>query len=99
MMSIILKENVLPGSAEAVVNHRIHPIQTVEEVIEYDKYLIDDPSIEIEIKGNDFIVSQIKINKIGFILFFVFIESSSHLTIWIRFIWLQHNKEIDRSSI
>ncbi|KAI2797393.1 hypothetical protein RDWZM_000226 [Blomia tropicalis] len=49
------KENVLPGSAEAVVNHRIHPIQTVEEVIEYDKYLIDDPSIEIEIKGNDFI--------------------------------------------
>ena len=46
------KDNVLPSMAEAVVNHRIHPMQTIDEVIAYDKYLINDPNVELEIKGD-----------------------------------------------
>lgn len=38
--------------AEAFVNHRIHPMQTVEEVINYDRQLINDDSVEIEIVGD-----------------------------------------------
>lgn len=43
---------MLPSSAEATVNHRIHPMQTIDEVIDYDRRLINDPSVEIEIKGD-----------------------------------------------
>lgn len=46
-----VKENVLPSSAEALVNHRIHPMQTVADVIEYDRQLINDPNVELESKG------------------------------------------------
>lgn len=52
MFNYFSQDNVLPSLAEATVNHRIHPMQTIEEVINYDKYLIDDPNIEIEIKGD-----------------------------------------------
>lgn len=38
--------------AEAIVNHRIHPMQTVKEVIDFDKQLINDDSVEIEIVGD-----------------------------------------------
>ena len=48
----IPQDNVLPSMAEAVVNHRIHPMQTSKEVIDYNKYLINDPNVEIEIKGD-----------------------------------------------
>jgi len=45
------KENVLPDSAYAIVNHRIHQAQTVEEVIEFDKKLIDDPTIDVQVNN------------------------------------------------
>lgn len=43
------KENMLPDSASAIVNQRIHESQTVTEVIESDKKIIDDPTIEMKI--------------------------------------------------
>lgn len=45
------KENVLPDSASAIINHRLHQAQTIKEIIEFDKKLIDDPTIEIKINS------------------------------------------------
>lgn len=42
-----VKTNVLPSDATAYVNHRIHPAQTVQEVIDYDRDVIDDDRVEI----------------------------------------------------
>ncbi|XP_012935587.1 N-fatty-acyl-amino acid synthase/hydrolase PM20D1.2 [Aplysia californica] len=44
-----VKNNVIPPHAEAIVNHRIHPSQTVKEVIEYDRALIADDRVKIEV--------------------------------------------------
>lgn len=46
------KENVLPDSAEAYINHRVHPLQTIEEIIEMDKRTIDDATISVEAYGH-----------------------------------------------
>ncbi|KAK7489673.1 hypothetical protein BaRGS_00019068 [Batillaria attramentaria] len=46
-----IKDNVIPPEAEAIVNHRIHPAQTVQEVIDYDRYIIGDDRVEIVVKG------------------------------------------------
>lgn len=41
----------MPSTATAVLNHRIHPMQTIDEVIEYDHQLINDDRVSIEILG------------------------------------------------
>lgn len=45
------KVNVLPDSAEAYINHRIHQFQTIDQILEIDKRIIDDPTIQLEIHG------------------------------------------------
>ncbi|CAG2178566.1 unnamed protein product, partial [Oppiella nova] len=42
---------VLPSSATAYVNHRIHVKQTVDEVLDFDRRLISDDRIELAIEG------------------------------------------------
>jgi len=49
MMTAGVKDNVLPHSAEAVVNFRILPGDTVESVIQYVTEVIDDPQIEVSL--------------------------------------------------
>ena len=49
MFNAGVKHNVIPPYAEAVVNHRIHPSQTVEEVLAYDRSLIGDSRVNMEI--------------------------------------------------
>ncbi|XP_038060708.1 N-fatty-acyl-amino acid synthase/hydrolase PM20D1.2-like isoform X2 [Patiria miniata] len=44
-----VKANVLPPSASAIVNHRIHPSQTIQQVLERDRRLINDDRIKMEI--------------------------------------------------
>jgi carboxypeptidase PM20D1 len=41
---------VVPPSAKAVINHRVHPSQTVAEVIAYDRKIISDPRVHIRVK-------------------------------------------------
>ena len=45
------KENVLPSTAMAVVNHRILPGQTIDELLQSDKEIINDDRLEIKQKG------------------------------------------------
>ena len=46
-----VKSNVLPAEAYALVNHRIHPKDTVASVMAHDKRVIDDPRVRLEVYG------------------------------------------------
>ena len=43
------KENVVPGEANFVVNHRIHTADDIEKVLDYDMDNIDDNRVKINI--------------------------------------------------
>jgi carboxypeptidase PM20D1 len=45
------KENVLPTKAKAIINFRIMPGETISQVIERVKEIIDDPRIHIKTNG------------------------------------------------
>jgi carboxypeptidase PM20D1 len=47
-----VKENVLPSEAHAVVNFRILPGDTVEDVLAHAREVIDDPAVTIETSGS-----------------------------------------------
>lgn len=42
-----IKENVLPTQAEAIVNFRIHPYDSVDKVVQHVRNVINDPDITI----------------------------------------------------
>lgn len=42
-----MKENVIPSEVTALINHRIHPSDTIHSVMETDRRIIDDDSIEM----------------------------------------------------
>lgn len=44
-----ISTNVGPSSVTAVVNHRVHPSQTVADVINYDKAIINDDRVKFKI--------------------------------------------------
>lgn len=50
MLNGSVKPNVLPQQAEAVVNLRIHPKQTIAEVVEHLEMAIDDSRVKLEIQ-------------------------------------------------
>jgi len=45
------KENVLPYTVKAYINHRLHPEDTVDDIIAYDKRIINDPRIKVSVAG------------------------------------------------
>ena len=45
------KDNVVPGEAEAIVNHRIHPTETIEDILSHDRKVIDDERVQISQLG------------------------------------------------
>jgi len=47
ILSAGTKDNVLPQSARAIVNHRILPGDTIESVIADDRRIIDDPRVKV----------------------------------------------------
>jgi len=49
---LLSQENVVPPSAKAAINHRVHPSQTVAEVIAYDREIISDPRVNIRVKAS-----------------------------------------------
>ncbi|XP_063218982.1 N-fatty-acyl-amino acid synthase/hydrolase PM20D1.1-like isoform X2 [Bacillus rossius redtenbacheri] len=50
MFNAGIKSNVVPPSAKAIINHRIHPSQKVDDVMAYDRKVIDDARIKIRLK-------------------------------------------------
>ncbi|MGR3712920.1 MAG: M20 family peptidase [Shimia sp.] len=51
MLQASLTENVLPTEAVAVVNFRIHPRDTVESVVAHVEAVIDNPDIDVTLRG------------------------------------------------
>ncbi len=45
------KENVLPSTARAIVNHRLLPGDSIEEVLAHDRAAIGDPRVEVSAVG------------------------------------------------
>ena len=45
------KDNVVPGEASAIVNHRIHPSETIEDILRHDREVIDDERVTISQLG------------------------------------------------
>ncbi|KZS05783.1 putative Carboxypeptidase PM20D1 [Daphnia magna] len=43
------KHNVIPGSSSATVNHRIHPADSLDQVIEHNRRVINDPRVRIKV--------------------------------------------------
>lgn len=52
MLQASLTENVLPTEAVAVVNFRIHPRDTVESVVAHVEEVIDNPDVEVTLRGD-----------------------------------------------
>ncbi len=48
------KDNVLPQEARAVVNFRIHPRDSIEEVLRHVETVVDDPAVEVRRYGDFF---------------------------------------------
>jgi len=44
-----VKANVIPPSAKVTVNHRVHPGNTLEEVLEHDRRCINDDRVDIRV--------------------------------------------------
>ncbi|XP_019614153.1 PREDICTED: N-fatty-acyl-amino acid synthase/hydrolase PM20D1-like [Branchiostoma belcheri] len=44
-----IKDNVIAPEAVAIVNHRVHPKQTIQEVLEHNLKVIDDPRVKMEV--------------------------------------------------
>lgn len=48
MLDAGIKDNVLPETASATINFRVHPRDSGESILEHLRTVIDDPAIEIE---------------------------------------------------
>ncbi|CAG2101190.1 unnamed protein product [Medioppia subpectinata] len=46
-----VKDNILPDEASATINHRIYPLSSVSETLEYDREVVDDERISVEVLG------------------------------------------------
>lgn len=44
-----MKENVMPSEVSAIINHRIHPSDSVHSVLQTDRRIIDDESIQLSL--------------------------------------------------
>ncbi|XP_066285315.1 probable carboxypeptidase S-like 2 [Branchiostoma lanceolatum] len=47
-----VKDNVISPEAVAVIDHRIHPTSSVEEVMEFDLKVINDPRVNVKVKNS-----------------------------------------------
>lgn len=47
------KDNVLPQTAMATVNFRIHPRDSIDSIIAHTREMIDNPEIDVEIRGGE----------------------------------------------
>jgi acetylornithine deacetylase/succinyl-diaminopimelate desuccinylase-like protein len=55
----VLQDNVIPAEASALVNHRVHPGQSVAEVVERDRKSISDDRVKVVI------ASQMEAHKVS----------------------------------
>ena len=49
MLSAGVKDNVLPPTAHAIINLRLHPRDSIDSVVEHVRLAIDDPKVDIDV--------------------------------------------------
>ncbi|XP_066960613.1 N-fatty-acyl-amino acid synthase/hydrolase PM20D1-like isoform X1 [Macrobrachium rosenbergii] len=49
MVRVGVKENVVPSSGYVMVNHRVHPGQSLHDVLQHDISVIDDPKVKVKV--------------------------------------------------
>ncbi|KAA0202593.1 hypothetical protein HAZT_HAZT005107 [Hyalella azteca] len=49
LLAVAPKDNVVPGTAWALVNHRVHPSESLEEVVRHDISAINDDNINVTV--------------------------------------------------
>ena len=49
MLNAGVKDNVLPPTAHAIINFRIHPRDNIDSVVEHVRRAIDDPKVDINV--------------------------------------------------
>jgi len=54
-----IKSNVIPNEASALVNHRIHPADSVQDVIDNDNKIIDDSRVKVNLLSGSFPASKV----------------------------------------
>ncbi|XP_068222465.1 N-fatty-acyl-amino acid synthase/hydrolase PM20D1-like isoform X2 [Palaemon carinicauda] len=50
MVKVGVKENVVPTSGSALVNHRVHPGQSLDDVLRHDINVINDPKVKVKVQ-------------------------------------------------
>ena len=76
MVKAGIKVNVIPSQATALINHRVHPADTVDEVVQYDKG--GHPYTTWSEKGEG--VHELTIAQYPMLLYFVTIAITFTLT-------------------
>ncbi len=47
-----VKDNVIPSTARAIVNHRVHPFDSLKAVLEWDRKIVNDPRVKLRPFGS-----------------------------------------------
>merc|ERR1712029_551344 len=56
-----IKANVIPRKARALVNHRIHPADNIDDVVAYDNTAIDDSRVKVTLLPGSFSYKSITV--------------------------------------
>ena len=54
-----IKNNVVPGFASALVNHRVHPSDSIDDVVANDNEIIDDSRVKVSLNPGSFSASKV----------------------------------------
>jgi len=54
------KMNALPSEVKAYINHRVHPNDTFESILEYDRKVINDDRVKLHLMKGSIPASPIK---------------------------------------
>lgn len=70
-----IKNNVVPGYASALVNHRVHPADEIEQVLQKDAEIIGDPRVHLQQNPGAFRASGISRYSDDFMPFRIVVSS------------------------
>ena len=70
-----IKENMVPADASALINHRIHPADDTDTVVQQDIDIIEDSRVEVKLLSNHFKATNVSSYDSNFLPFQVLANS------------------------
>ena len=71
-----IKANVIPRKARALVNHRIHPADDIDDVVAYDNTAIDDSRVKVTLLPGSFSATKVSPYNSDFMPFRIIVNSA-----------------------